>query len=250
MEMRSVGILVFGVVALALTVVVPPAQPYVLAAMAIIPLGLLAVGQVILPRSKRSIRVWFNPIFVELDDELIPLAQGTPLGRLSGRNLVYSYFRQWHDFEIVAHRLWLVAGIGLASLGGIWVSNWAGLSFVTGAGYYYFLIFTWVLMVAISKRWLWERRMLRLDGVSMAPFSVSWSRPYQQIRYHFVDPEGTYRGGWFESMVCDKTDDMTIVFYDEGNPDRSIPASALLFHKLAWKEQQPLADKNAGSADG
>jgi hypothetical protein len=30
---------------------------------------------------------------------------------------------------------------------------------------------------------------------------------------------------------------MTIIFYDENNPDRSIPASALLFHRLVWKEQ-------------
>jgi len=39
-----------------------PLQNYLLFAMAVSPLILLAVGQVFLPRSKRSIRVWFNPM--------------------------------------------------------------------------------------------------------------------------------------------------------------------------------------------
>jgi hypothetical protein len=249
MEMRSVGILVLGVVALTLAVVVPPAQPYILAAMAVIPLGVLAVGQVILPRSKRSIRVWFNPIFVEMDDDLIPLSQGTAIGRLSGRNLAHSYFKQWHDFEIIAHRFWLLAGIGLISLAGIWMSWRVEANFATDAGFYYFTFFSWVTLVGMAKRWAWERRMLRLEGVSIATFSVTANHWYQQIRYHFVDREGTHRGGWFESMVCDKADDLTIVFYDEENPDRSIPASALLFHKLVWKEPQPLASRNVDSAN-
>jgi hypothetical protein len=238
MEMRPVGILALAGIGLALALLIPPAQRYILFAMAIVPLALLAVGQLILPRSKRSISVWFNPIVIELDNELVVVPDpGMPLGRLSGRDLVYSAFRQWHDFEIVTHRFWLLAAIGLLSLGSIWVSNQNELQFFPGMGFYYFTAFGWTLMVAISKRWLWERRMLRLEGISMAPFSVKATGLYQQIRYHFVDPNNQYRGGWFESMVCSRTDDMTIVFYDTENPDRNFPASGLMFHKLVWKQR-------------
>jgi len=66
--------------------------------------------------------------------------------------------------------------------------------------------------------------------------SVAAHGIYQQIRYHFVDPENQYRGGWFESLICSRADDMTIIFYDEDNPDRSVPAVRLMFHKLVWKE--------------
>ena len=248
--MRPAGILAFAAIGLTLALLIPPTQRYILFAMAVVPLVLLIAGQLILPRSKRSISVWFNPILIELDHEIVVVPDpGTPVGRLSGRTLVYSAFRQWHDFEIVPHRFWLMAAIGLLSLGSIWVASQKELNFFSGAGFFYFIAFAWSFMVAMSKRWLWERRMLRLTGVSIATFSVVANHRYQQIRYHFVDPEGTHRGGWFESLVCDKDDSMTIVFYDEDNPDRSIPASALLFHRLVWKAQPRLAYKSADSAN-
>lgn len=238
MEMRPVGILVFAGIGLTLALLIPPAQKYILFAMACVPLALMVAGQLILPRSKRSISIWFNPIVIELDNEIrVPIDPGTPLGRLSGRDLVYSSFRQWHEFEIVAYRFWLLAVIGLLSFGSIWVSRQNTLNFFPGASFFYFTAFGWTLMVAISKRWLWERRMLRLEGISMAPFSVKATGLYRQICYHFVDPNNQYRGGWFESMVCSQADDMTIIFYDQDNPDRNFPASGLMFHKLAWKQR-------------
>ncbi len=236
MEMRSVGLFVLAAICLGTALLIPPLQSYLLSAMAISPLLLLAVGQVFLPRSKRSIRVWFNPIVIELGDEQVPLEPGFPLGSLSGRELVYSYFKQWHDFEIVTHRFWLLAGIGLLSLGAVWFSWQAQGSLFAGASFFYLATSIWALIVAMAMRWLWERRMLRLEGISMAPFSVAAEGIYQQIRYHFVDLENEYRGGWFESLICSRADDLTIIFYDEDNPDRSVPASGLMFHKLVWKE--------------
>jgi hypothetical protein len=84
----------------------------------------------------------------------------------------------------------------------------------------------------------------------MGSFSAkTYSKPaYRQILYHFVDREGQYRGGCFDSVFCDDRDDMTIIFYDEAEPDRSIPASALIFHKLVWKEHQP-SEKRADAAN-
>jgi hypothetical protein len=234
MEMRQVGILVIAGICLALALLIPPAQKYILFAMACVPLALMIAGQFILPRSKRSVSVWFNPTVIDLE---VPINPGTPLGRLSGRVLVFSAFKQWHDFEIVPYRFWLLAAIGLLSLGSIWISSQKELGFFPNASFFYLTAFIWAFLLAISKRWLWERRMLRLEGISMAPFSVRATGLYQQIRYHFVDPNDQYRGGSFESMICSWADDMTIIFYDKDNPGRSVPASGLMFHKLVWKER-------------
>jgi len=238
MEMRSVKILVLGIAGLAAAFLIPAIQGYLLSVMAISPLILLVAGQFWLPRSKRIIQVWFNPIIFELDGELISAEPGTPLGRLSGRDLVYGFFKQWHEFEIVTHRYWLLAGIGLSSLAAVWFAMSVKDGLFAGIGYYYVTGSIWAFVISLAIRWIFERRMLRLEGISMGSFSAkTYSKPaYRQILYHFVDPEGHYRGGCFDSVFCDQSDDMTIIFYDEADPDRSIPASALVFHKLVWKE--------------
>jgi len=246
MELRSAGILGCCIVGLAAALLIPVIQSSVLFVMALVPLALLVFGQINLPRSRRSFRIWFDPIIIDLGDEVISLEPGTPLGRLSGREIIYSSFKQWHDFEIVTHRFWLLAAIGLLSLASVWLSLRGPFDFVTGTGYYYFLVFFWTLMVTMAKRWLWERRMLRLKGVSMATFSVTG----RNIRYHFVDPDGRYRGGLFESLVCSRTDYWTIVFYDEKDPDRSVPAAGLMFHVLVWKPSHSSALASGSSAAG
>ena len=240
MEMRSVRIFVLGVVGLVAAFLIPAIQGYLLSVMAITPLVLLVAGQFWLPRSKRDIQVWFNPIIVEFDGEVFSPEPGTPLGRLSGKNLTYSLFKQWHEFEIVTHRFWLLAAIGLSSLAAVWLVTLIKADLFLGFGYFYVSCFTWTFVISLAMRWIFERRMLRLEGVSMGSFSAkTFTKPaYRQILYHFVDPEGHYRGGCFDSVFCDRSDDLTIIFYDEKNPDRSIPASALMFHKLVWKEKE------------
>lgn len=93
-----------------------------------------------------------------------------------------------------------------------------------------------------------------MSGLALGTFSVSRSgHPImlRHIRYQFVDHEGEYRGGSFDSMFCDQSDDLSLVFYDETNPDVSIPASAMVFHRLVWKEtrQRIPSAKSAGGAE-
>jgi len=243
--------MVLGVVGLAAALLFPAVQSYVLLAMAALPFLFLVSGQLVLPRSKRTIRVWFSPVFLEIKGETFPLFEpGDAMGRLSGRDMVYSYFKQWHEFDIATHRFLVLGTIGLLSLGAMWMA-WRvqGTLFLTGAGFYYFMFAGWVLMTALARRWLWERRMLRLEGLSIASFRISgYSRPFfAQMLYHFVDPEGHYRGGNVAMLALPQKDDMTIVFYDEEDPDRNIPASALIFHKLLWKEQAPPVEEQTAS---
>jgi hypothetical protein len=236
-EMRSVRILVLGVLGLAAALLFPLVQSYVLFTLAVAPLALLVFGQFYLPRSKRTIQVWFAPI-VDDDGELLTAEPGTPFLRLSGKDLTYSSFKQWHEFEIVTHRFWLLLAIGFISLIAVWLVWRAQDSFLSGATLFYFVGSVWMLVVTLAIRWGWERRMLRRDGIAMAGFSVeSSTRLIQRIRYNFVDNEGHYWGGIFDSMFCNREDDLTLVFYDEVNPEQSIPASALIFHKLLWKSK-------------
>ena len=237
--MRPVRILAFGVVGLSAALLFPLVQTYVLYTIALTPLVLLLLGQFYLPRSKRSIRVWFNPELMELLEELSALEPDTPLLRLSGKNIGFGVFKQWHEFAIVTHRFWLLGGIGLTSLLMVWFVWHVQQELFSGMAFFYVTGSVWLWLVLLAMRWSWERRMLRREGVTIGDFSVEGGSkpPYRRIRYHFIDPSGHHWGGIFDSLFCDRADDMTVIFYDEANPDRSVPASALIFHKLVWKEQ-------------
>jgi hypothetical protein len=84
--------------------------------------------------------------------------------------------------------------------------------------------------------------------VTIGSFSVAANARRRSIRYHFVDHQGEHRGGVFASMVGDGADDMTIIFYDEQDPDRSIPALGLMFHKLVWSERRASREEEAAKA--
>src|ERR1700682_1863055 len=58
---------------------------------------------------------------------------------------------------------------------------------------------------------------------------------FKNIQYDFVDHKGDHYGGSVNSLFGDATDDLTLIFYDEDNPDKSVPASAMIFHKLVWQ---------------
>lgn len=88
-----------------------------LTALVLIPLVLLVAGQLYLPESKRAIQVWFD------SRVLVELAEGgtveEPLEepmRLSGKVIQPSHFKQWHEFEIVPCRYWLLLVLGASSL--------------------------------------------------------------------------------------------------------------------------------------
>ena len=212
-----------------------------LTALVLVPFVLLVAGQLCLPQSKRAIQVWFDPrILVELAEGGTveePLEESM---RLSGKIIQPSYFKQWHEFEIVPCRYWLLLVLGVSSLvaaGAIQRLDTRGFGF-NGIGPLYFGVFFWMTCVAIAWRWFRERRALRMSGLALGSFSVATTHhpTMRHIRYQFVDHEGEYRGGSFESMFYSLSDDLTLVFYDETDPDVSIPASAMVFHRLQWKE--------------
>ncbi|HEY2499783.1 MAG TPA: hypothetical protein VGK24_22200 [Candidatus Angelobacter sp.] len=216
--MRSVKIFALGIVGLAAAFLLPAIQSYLLLMMAISPLVLLVLGQFWLPRSKRIIQVWINPLVFEMDGEIISAEPGTPFGRLSGKDLAYSFFKQWHEFEIITHRHWLLAAVGFSSLAAVWLAWSVKDSLFAGISYFYMTVSIWGFVISLAARWIFERRMLRLEGVSMGSFSAkTFSKPaYRQIRYHFVDVEGHYRGGCFDSVFCDRRDDMNNYFLRRG----------------------------------
>jgi len=235
-ELRSVKILALGTLGLAAALLFPLVQNYVLFTLALTPLALLVIGQLYLPHSKRTIQVWFNPKLLDDDDDFDAMGSSIPFLRLSGKELSYSFFKQWHEFEIVNHRFWLLSAIGLISLFMVWLVWRAEDSFLSGAAFFYLAGSAWMLLMTLAIRWGWERRMLRREGIAMGGFSIEGStKPRCRIRYHFVDRDGQHWGGIFDSMFCNHDDDMTVIFYDEADPNSSVPAAALIFHRLVWK---------------
>lgn len=222
-----------------------------LTVVALVPLALIAAGQLYLPRSKWAIQVWFDPkILVHLAEGEafeLPLEQQM---RLSGMDVQPSHFKQWHEFEIVTHRYWLLLAIGVASLAGVGtIQKLDTRDFgFNGISPVYWGALFWVGAVSTAWRWLKERRTLRMSGLALGSFEVSRGHhpAMRHIRYHFVDHEGEYRGGSFDSMFCDQSDDITLVFYDENDPDVSVPASALVFHRINWNnsDHTPLATQD------
>lgn len=237
MELRTIRIFAFGALGLVVAFSFSFIESYLLIAIAATPLVLLIAGQFYLPRSQRSIQVWFNPVVI--DGEIISPEAGQPFARLNGKVISYSHFRKSHDFEIVTHRFWLLGLIGLFSLGSLWYVSLSWDVLFKGFAYFYLGGFLLMMVLFLATRWVWERRVLRFEGLALASFSVTANTkpPYRQIRYSFVDNNGEYRGAIFDSMVCDTDDSMTIIFFNDSNPDQSVPASALIFHKLVWKDE-------------
>ena len=202
---------------------------WALAAIAGLPLAFLLAGQFVFPNSKRALQVWMSP---EIIDDL-----GEVSLRLSGKVLPFGYFKRWHEFNIEVNNLWLLLVIALLSLGGI-----AGALTLDDVpmpgGSLYYGISVWLLVCYLSWRWIWERRAMRSSGIALGNFRVTRTEgPLMKcVVYHFKDQMGEYRGGFLKSLFCDTRDDLTIVFYDESDPEVSVPASAMMFHKLKWAE--------------
>lgn len=233
--MRTLKIFGMGLIGLIAVFAVQIYFAYTLIAIALIPLALLIVGQFYLPHSRRAVSVWFDPAVFEhsAHGAVLPL-------RLSGKELKYTYFKQSHEFKIVTHRFWLLGIIGVLSL-----SAAAFASRVDDKEYFFhalrFMYLTgliWLPVIFCAYAWLRERRMLRLEGLTIGPFSVykSSQKHFSAVRYYFVDPNGEYRGGTMDSLLPAFPEDMTIVFYDPQDPERNIAAAGLNFHKLVWKE--------------
>jgi hypothetical protein len=183
---RSVRIFALGVIGLCAAFLIQGVQSYVLAAMALCPPVLLVVGQFYLPRSKRTIHVWFNPIVIEYEGELISPEQGMPLGRLSGKDLFYGSFRQWHEFEIVTHRFILLSGIGLISLGAVWLTWKIKDSLFGGIGYFYAMGFFWLLIVLLAMQWVWNVVCFALKASVWVAFPYRETQGPHTVRFFII----------------------------------------------------------------
>ena len=168
--------------------------------------------------------------------------------KLSGKFVLPTYFKQWHEFTIVPHHFLLLMGIGVTSLiaaASIWQAREVLLAHLVIVRW---LFAVWLFFLYLAWRWFWERWILRKEGVGIGTFSVSRSRQplMLEVRYNFKDSNDEHYGGHAGSLFCDRTDDLTIVFYDQGDPAQSVPAAAMIFHKLIW---QPDREEPMGRAE-
>src|SRR5579864_3293787 len=115
--MRTLRILLFGIAGLVLAFLFQVYVAGLLVGIALLPFWFLIVGQFILPKSRRAIRVCLEPVIIEFDDvcegldaearEQLDKAFNAP-ARLSGRLIPRSYFKQWHEFKIESHHFLLL----------------------------------------------------------------------------------------------------------------------------------------------
>ena len=96
----------------------------------------------------------------------------------------------------------------------------------------------WSPVCYVAWRWIWERRAMLNSGIALGSFRVTRiEKPFmKRVVYRFNDQQGGYRAGSIRSLFCDTRDDLTVVFYDESDPEISAPVSAMMFHKLKWSE--------------
>jgi hypothetical protein len=204
---------------------------YIVSVFTLSPLLLMIAGQLCLPNARRVLTVRLNPELFDGDfGEDIPL-------RLHGKTITPRYFQRWYEFTVVTHNFILLGCMGLVSLGTtatLWIFHDSVLTYLFPLR---LLAMLWIYFVYLAWRWLWERRILQREGISAGPFNVSQvgNGLMKDIRYSFVDNKNQYQGGIVRSLFCDRDSDLTLVFYDERNPERSVPASALIFHRLVWQ---------------
>jgi len=211
---------------------------WVVFGVAALPLALILVGQFYLFRSKQSIRLWMNP-------DLLEHTAGLTL-RLSGKSVSLDFFKRWYEFEIEARNLWLLGIIAVASLAAT-ARAWMLGDLIAdppmpGTIWYYGGI-AWLIVCYLSWRWLWERKAMRGSAFALGNFRVSRAEGiWKRCAYQFIDGNGEYHGGSFRTLFSDPRDDLTVVFYPPSDPDVSVPASAMMFHRLKWADLKKAPD--------
>lgn len=232
--MRALRIFGSGLAALILIIFASASEErvvYIVSVVTLSPLLLMIAGQLCLPNTRRVLRVGLNP---ELFDDAI--GEDIPL-RLNGKTITLGYFQRWYEFTVVTHNFILLGCVGLVSLGttaALWIFRDSVLTYLLPLR---LLAMFWIYFVYLAWRWLWERHILRREGISAGSFNISQvgNGVLKDIQYSFVDHKNQYQGGIVRSLFCDRDNDLTLVFYDERNPERSVPASALIFHRLVWQ---------------
>lgn len=225
--MRTLRIFAVGTAAFVAFLLITLWVKWALLVIAALPIALIGIGQLLLPEPRRSFRVWMNP-------ELLEHIEGMTL-RLSGKDVDLGFFKRWYEFEIQVYNLWLLLMMALASLVALaWAWSLQDMPMPGGLSYYAGSV--WLLVIYLAWRWLWERRAMRNSGFALGSFRIAHEAGPHMIRvvYQFVADDGQYHGGSFKTFSCDTADDLTIIFFDAANPEVSVPASAMMFHRLKW----------------
>lgn len=225
--MRTVRILLIGIAGLCAAVLLRFWLQWATLVITTVPFVFIVVGQFYLPHSKRSFRLWMNPDLLEQTEELSL--------RLSGKQVSLGFFKRWYEFEIEVRNRWLLAVLVFASLGAaavVWKTDELPMPNV----FWGWGTSGWFLVCYLSWRWLHERRAMCKSGFALGSYYVAGTAgPFlKRVNYQFVDRKGDYYGGSFRTLLCDTSDDLTVIFHDEAKPEISVPASGMMFHSLKW----------------
>jgi hypothetical protein len=224
--MRPILILVVGLVVTVLAFTIAWWAKWVALGVAALPLFLILWGQFRLPQARQSIWLWLNPEVAASIPEFSL--------RLNGREITLDFFKRWYEFEIEVRNWWLLGVIAISSLSAV-ALVWRLHELPIPGSIYYYACIAWIPSCSLAARWLKERTVLGNSELSLASFRVQplnlfWKR----VTYRFIDSEGSYWGDSFRTPFCNATDNLSVAFYLAGMPQRSIVASAMVFHDLKW----------------
>lgn len=226
--MRAARIFLIGLTGLCFALLLRLWLKWAVLVLTTLPFVFILVGQFCLPKSKRSFQLWMNPAVLDLSDEVSL--------RLSGRDVSLGFFKRWYEFEIEVCNYWLLSLITVASLaamGVIWTTDDLPMPNVLWGGG----VSAWFLVCYLAWRWLSERRAMTTTGFAIGSVRAGEKAGLlRRITYQFIDSRGDYYGGSFRTLFCDTRDDLSVIFYDEGKPEISLPASVMMFHRLKWAE--------------
>jgi hypothetical protein len=203
---------------------------WALFAYALVPILLLIAGQVIVPTRKYQVQVW-------MDSDSAPGIEVVPT-RICGRDISIGYFKKWHEFQIDCKNFLLLTTVGLISLGSAY-GIYDGWDLIPHSIILLNVSAAWLAIVYLAWRWFWERLIMRESTTAFGVFwcvdeEVPWN--FYRVCYSFKDVDGEYRGGSVDTPFEPDGDDATIVFYNSAFPEKSVPASAMLFHRVQWVE--------------
>lgn len=152
---------------------------------------------------------------------------------VTGTSVVLGSFPIFREFKIERDNYVLLALIVVCSLGTavwLWPQRHGGMPEFAGRPWImYYGSAGWVCVVGLAMRWIRERALLREPALALAHVAQQGKHGV----YSFTDARGQFFGDTVWQLKPSRSE-YEVVFFDSERPNFSLPASALLFHKLRW----------------
>lgn len=226
--MKPITIFIVGVFATALVLAASLWIGWFAVGFALLPAAVVLFGQTCVPITNGACSISLDPEHFRVD--------GVPQEfsiTVSGVPIALGAFKREQEFRFVQHNVVLLAVIVIGSFclaAWVWPQRQGGMPefnprpwilYYGGAG--------WIAVIGMAMRFFRERSILGRVVVALGPVHQRGRR----AEYSFKDLRGEYFGDTVWQFTPSDSE-YELIFYRPENPKLSLPASALLFHKVVW----------------